>query len=632
MDKGNIEKNNHINLISQNKKIPLPKYNSFTSKKHPKQNFDSNNNLNINKDICPNDNLFPAIDLNQKIMSSFFFKKYKPIKLIGSGTFSLVYEGLNLKDKTKVALKIEEKNSKISLLKSEALNIFDLQGFGIIKFISFGHSKDFNVLVEPLLGECLYSLFLRLRKNFTLKDICLIGIQTLERIEYIHSKGYLHGDIKPENFVIGINDQRIIYIIDFGLSKKYRSDRTGNHIQFCITKKMNGTARYASTNSLRGVEISRRDDLESLAYMILYFLMKKLPWQGVRANTLQNRYKKIYYMKKNLVNNDIFKSLPEEIKDFYKDIKKLKFEEKPNYSKLKEYFSILLMKNGLKEDGNFSWIKKGFSPNYKEINLTKRKSNSQKRLMDKLLKNSNQLTQNEKKDEEEEEHHNMKFVNSFKYKLSKKNNSNNFICKNNEFPYNSSNNKDIKSINEAINIDVGEFSENEEEKPKIINNNIDCKKLRKFNSDINRKGIINGNEKKENDFNDIYNQNNKYDIINKKIECFKKDYYNKIEVKNFISFNKKPKIEYKNENNKNQELYNSKNNFQRCNINKNYLINNFKPKKNNILNNDENINIQNIQQDLNNYEIKPKEKFKEIKNNKNTNTKRSKSGEKCSIQ
>ena len=294
MDINNVNQNTHIILISPNKKIPIPKYNSFTSKKNTKQNNDINNNLITNKEAVSNGHLSSEIDLNQKIMSSIFFKKYKPIKLIGSGSFSLVYEGINIKDKTKVALKIEEKNCKISLLKSEALNIFALQGFGIIKFLSFGHNKDFNVLVEPLLGECLYSLFLRLRKNFTLKDICLIAIQTLERIEYIHSKGYLHGDIKPENFVLGINDQRIIFVIDFGLSKKYRSDRTGNHIQFCITKKMNGTARYASTNSLRGVEISRRDDLESLAYMIIYFLMKKLPWQGVKANTLQNRYKKIY--------------------------------------------------------------------------------------------------------------------------------------------------------------------------------------------------------------------------------------------------------------------------------------------------------------------------------------------------
>ena len=137
MDINNVNQNTHINPISPNKKIPIPKYNSFTSKKNTKQNNDINNNLIINKETVSNGHLPSEIDLNQKIMSSIFFKKYKPIKLIGSGSFSLVYEGLNIKDKTKVALKIEEKNSKISLLKSEALNIFALQGFGIIKFLSF---------------------------------------------------------------------------------------------------------------------------------------------------------------------------------------------------------------------------------------------------------------------------------------------------------------------------------------------------------------------------------------------------------------------------------------------------------------------------------------------------------------
>ena len=616
------ENNNIKNPSVSNNKIPIPKYNSFTSKKHPKPNNIINNDIN-NKESISNPNL------DQKILSSIFFKKYKPIKLIGAGTFSSVYEGINIKDKTKVALKIEEKNSKISLLKSEAFNIFSLQGFGIIKFISFGHSKDFNVLVEPLLGETLYSLFLRLRKNFTLKDICLIAIQTLERIEHIHSKGYLHGDIKPENFVIGIDDQRIIYVIDFGLSKKYRSDRTGNHIQFCVTKKMNGTARYASTNSLRGVEISRRDDLESLAYMLLYFLMKKLPWQGIRANTLQNRYKKIYYMKKKLINDETFLSLPKEIQEFYKDIKKLKFEEKPNYNKLKEYFRILLNKNELNEDGNFSWINKEYLIDYKEVNLKERKSNSQQRLMDKLLKNSNQNIQKEIK---EEEKHNIKPINSFKYKFPKKNNSKNFLyTNNNEYAYTSSNNKDIKSINEAIDVDVGDFSENEEEKPKDYNNLVH-QKLRKYNSEMKRKEFENKNEKREEDLIFPYKKDNKYDISDKKMENIKKDYYNNIEIKNFISFNKKTKIENNNENNKNQEFIKAQNNFKRCNINKNYLINEFKSSKNNKIINNENINNQNIKNDKNNFKINPRGKDNEIKIRHNNTNKRSKSGEKCSIQ
>ena len=602
-----------LNQISLNNKIPIPKHNSFTTKKNLKIKQELSNNNN-NKVIIPE----PNSELDKKILSLIFFKKYKPIKLLGAGTFSVVYEGINIKDNSKVALKLEEKNINKSLLKSEALNIFALQGFGIIKFISFGHSKDYNVLVEPLLGESLYSLYLQLKKNFTLKDICLIGIQTIERIEYIHSKGYLHGDIKPENFVIGNNDQRIIYIIDFGLSKKYRSDRTGNHIQFCITKKMNGTARYASTNSLRGVEISRRDDLECLAYMIIYFIMKKLPWQGVKANSLQNRYKKIYYMKKKLIYDENFKQLPKEIQEFYNDIKKLKFEEKPNYVKLKGYFYILLKKNGFEADNNFSWINRDHLINTKEIiNINERKSNSQKRLMDKLLKNSNKLNKEKK---EEEIKHNIKIVKtSSKFKFCNKQYSQNNII-NNEYGYtNSNNNKDIKSINEAIDIDVGDFSENEEENNKN-NNYIYEKKLRKYNSDIKNKKQLYRNEIKKNDLNYVDKIKKKYeiDINNKKEENKNDKYIDNVEIKNYISFNQNIKKE------NNKENIDVKDNFRRCNINKNYLINDFKSNKNNqnkIIIGKENINIENIN---NNNNQKEKELNKKIK--------RSKSGEKCIIQ
>ena len=601
-----------LNQISLNNKIPIPKHNSFTTKKNLKIKQELSNNNN--KVIIPE----PNSELDKKILSLIFFKKYKPIKLLGAGTFSVVYEGINIKDNSKVALKLEEKNINKSLLKSEALNIFALQGFGIIKFISFGHSKDYNVLVEPLLGESLYSLYLQLKKNFTLKDICLIGIQTIERIEYIHSKGYLHGDIKPENFVIGNNDQRIIYIIDFGLSKKYRSDRTGNHIQFCITKKMNGTARYASTNSLRGVEISRRDDLECLAYMIIYFIMKKLPWQGVKANSLQNRYKKIYYMKKKLIYDENFKQLPKEIQEFYNDIKKLKFEEKPNYVKLKGYFYILLKKNGFEADNNFSWINRDHLINTKEIiNINERKSNSQKRLMDKLLKNSNKLNKEKK---EEEIKHNIKIVKtSSKFKFCNKQYSQNNII-NNEYGYtNSNNNKDIKSINEAIDIDVGDFSENEEENNKN-NNYIYEKKLRKYNSDIKNKKQLYRNEIKENDLNyiDKIKKKNEIDINNKKEENKNDKYIDNVEIKNYISFNQNIKKE------NNKENIDVKDNFRRCNINKNYLINDFKSNKNNqnkIIIGKENINIENIN---NNNNQKEKELNKKIK--------RSKSGDKCMIQ
>jgi hypothetical protein len=307
----------------------------------------------------------------------------------------------------------------------------------------------------------------------------------------------------------------------------------------------------------------------------------------------------------------------------------LKFEEKPNYNKLKEYFRILLKKNGLNEDGNFSWISKEYLIDYKEVNLKERKSNSQQRLMDKLLKNSQQYKQKDIK--EEEEKHNIKPINSFKYKFQfhKKNSSKNFLytnTNNNEYVYTSSNNKDIKSINEAIDIDVGDFSENEEEKPKDYNILMQSK-LRKYNSEIKRKEFSNKIEKKEEDLIFPYNQNKMYAIPDKKIENIKKDYFNNIEIKNFTSFNKKSKIE-----NNNQEFINTKNNFQRCNINKSYLINEFKSSKNNKIINNDNINTQNLKPDNYNLNINNKGKDSEFKNRSNHNTKRSKSGEKCSIQ
>ena len=611
------EEENNNNELFKNK-IPLPKYRSFNDKRHDKEN-----------QIIAQNEYSDYIDNNKKILSSIFFKKYKPIKIIGEGSFSVVYEGVNIKNKEKVALKIEQRNSKISLLKEEAYSIFNLQGYGIIKFISFGHSKDYNILVEPLLGESLYSLYLESKKSFTLKDICLIALQCLDRIEHIHSKGYIHADIKPENFIIGKNDPRIIYIIDFGLSKKFRSERTGRHIQFSITKKMTGTARYASTNSLRGVEISRRDDLESLSYMILYFLMKKLPWQGVRANTQQNRYKKIYYMKKKLLENESFKKLPIEIQNFHISIKKLNFKEDPNYIKLKGFFKDLLKANNFTEDENFSWINDKVLVQAKgEINLRTRKSNSQRRLMDKLMRNNSFGKKNE-------ENNNTKTVTYYKKNLSS--DKKNIIYSNDGIS--NSNNKEIKSINEAINVEVGDFSDNENDEV----NNIEENKIknllkgsfyknRKNNSEAKKNEIVSNCNIKEYSS----NKNFKYDQIEKGIKndiididtkdkyIYDYDYKNK----NYTSFRQKKNLNINTENKNDLNNNNNKDIYNRCNIQKDYMISEIKTNKdleNNRINKDNNKNI--------NYKTLDVKKRKSDFGQKNLYSKvRSKSGEKCIIQ
>ena len=153
-----------------------------------------------------------------------------------------------------------------------------------------------------LLGKSLDILFQEQKKKFSIKTVSMIGIQMLERIEFIHNKYIIHRDIKPDNFLMGLDTKsHIIYLLDFGLSKKYRSTKTKQHIKFTSNNKLTGTARYASINALNGNEQSRRDDLEAIGYVLIFFLKGNLPWQGLKVNKGEDRYKKIYIKKKILV-------------------------------------------------------------------------------------------------------------------------------------------------------------------------------------------------------------------------------------------------------------------------------------------------------------------------------------------
>ena len=135
-------------------------------------------------------------------------------------------------------------------------------------------------MIMELLGDNLEQLFNKNNRKFSLKIICEISNQTISRLEYIHNKNIIHRDIKPENFLIGINNNKnILYLIDYGLSKKYKNKK-GFHIPYIEGKKLIGTIKYISINTLLGIEQSRRDDLESLSYSIIYFLEGKLLWMG----------------------------------------------------------------------------------------------------------------------------------------------------------------------------------------------------------------------------------------------------------------------------------------------------------------------------------------------------------------
>lgn len=158
------------------------------------------------------------------------------------------------------------------------------------------------------LGASLEELFRKCQRRFSLKTVLMLADQMIQRVEYMHSRLYLHRDIKPDNFLMGLGKrQHYVYIIDFGLTKKYRNPKTGQHIPYKDGKSLTGTARYASLNTHIGIEQSRRDDLECLGFVLIYFLKGGLPWQGVKAKTRKEKYEMIKGMKVKVPIEDLVK-------------------------------------------------------------------------------------------------------------------------------------------------------------------------------------------------------------------------------------------------------------------------------------------------------------------------------------
>jgi serine/threonine protein kinase len=317
------------------------------------------------------------------------FKKYRTIKKIANGAFSEIYFGINISNKEKVAIKIENRNKLNRYLQSESFILYSLKNIGIPKVLSFGHNKEYDILIMPLLGKSLKELYFMANYNFNFKDVCLIAIQIMERIEWVHSHNIIHRDIKPENFLIGLTDPNILYIIDFGLSKKYRSSTTGKHIKCVELKRFTGNVKYASINALSLKEQSRKDDLESIGYMLIYLIKGSLPWQNIKVINKRESYYRISNFKKNINVDKMCENLPIEFIYYMKYVRNLGFEETPDYSYLKALFQIILKKQGLEvEKIYFSWVNENNIKNLgKQVDLNKRSSCSRERIYKKIKKN-----------------------------------------------------------------------------------------------------------------------------------------------------------------------------------------------------------------------------------------------------
>ena len=291
------------------------------------------------------------------LKNKVIFRKYKTSKILGKGSFGCVFQGINIKSKKMVAIKVEDKKSESNLLEIESSFLSLLKGYGIPKLIGYGKYGNFNVMIQEILGFNLMQIK-NLISHFTIKDIAMMGIQILDRIEFIHSKYIIHRDIKPENFTTGFEDISTIYLIDFGISRKYRSSKTLKHVKYALTGRMFGTVRYASYNASRGVEQSRRDDLESIANMLIYIYTGKLPWKGINLKDRQRKkkYLEMLLLKKFTSPEKICEGMPKEYVEFYKYCKNLKFEQDPDYEYLRNIFRKILINCMEYNDYKFSWI------------------------------------------------------------------------------------------------------------------------------------------------------------------------------------------------------------------------------------------------------------------------------------
>ncbi|KAF2872712.1 kinase-like domain-containing protein [Massariosphaeria phaeospora] len=250
----------------------------------------------------------------------------------------------------------------VSLIRSFTYELLhaNLAIAGIPNVYYFGQEGLHNILVIDLLGPSLEDLFDHCNRKFTIKTVVMVAKQMLSRVQTIHEKNLIYRDIKPDNFLIGrpgSKSANVIHVVDFGMAKQYRDPKTKQHIPYRERKSLSGTARYMSINTHLGREQSRRDDLEALGHVFMYFLRGGLPWQGLKAATNKQKYEKIGEKKQTTPIKDLCDAFPEEFNKYLSYVRNLGFEDTPDYDYLRELFTQALKSTGEVEDGEYDWMK-----------------------------------------------------------------------------------------------------------------------------------------------------------------------------------------------------------------------------------------------------------------------------------
>ena len=254
-------------------------------------------------------------------MDKIINNKYILLDKIGSGCFGSIYKGQNIRTKEYVAIKVECIQHDLKLLKNESTIYQYLNGCEGIPHVKwFGKDETNYYMVINLLGSSLQDLMNK-NSRFSLILILKLGIKILCILKTIHEKGLVHRDIKPDNFLFGLKQVNQLYLIDFGFCKSYIEN--GEHNKIKKISQMIGSKNYTSINSHKCYDLSRRDDLESLCYMLIYFYNGFLPWNNVSDEET------IIRLKNEILNNDT--NYPLVLTDFLRYCRTMEYEEKPNY-------------------------------------------------------------------------------------------------------------------------------------------------------------------------------------------------------------------------------------------------------------------------------------------------------------
>ena len=346
--------------VSSNENKEIDNEDNKNNKNNKKNKYNKVNKNNIfNEDNGNNRDNGDKPKKKEDFTNCTLFSKYKVKKKLTEGNFSYIYLATN-DNGDNFCCKIEPINSPQLLLEDESKIMDYLRGPYIPSIKLYGKSGEYNILIMQLLGKSL-DYYIKKLEKFSIKTTVMLACQMIDILQYIHTRHIIHRDIKPGNFVMGLGKSNLdLFIIDFGFAKKYRSNKTANNYPMKKGYQLTGTARFSSIHAMKGLEQSCRDDLESLAYVLYFFLIGRLPWQGIKEKSKEELYQKILDKKMKIKSEELGQNLPIQFCEFLEYSRNLKYREQPNYNLFKKKIKdiICVDNDESKFDKIYDWIDK----------------------------------------------------------------------------------------------------------------------------------------------------------------------------------------------------------------------------------------------------------------------------------